>query len=380
MTMQIILALDAGGTSTRAAVLDDEGRCLGSGRARGGNPTSSGVDAASTHILAAAADALAAAAGAVSAAGAASDAVVGPDSLVVITQAGQVVPEYRRRLVDGFAALGIPRVIIESDLLGMYGSGTPGPSGSVLVGGTGSVAGRIEDGRLVHGVGGAGWLLGDDGSGFWIARRIVRAVAAELDGLGPSTALTPLLSETLGLPAEPSGAAALPTTPRTSSHALRPAALTALIDQVYGAPPIAIARFAPLAFAARGDQVAEQIVADAVGKIAELLVAVHRGGADSPVILGGSVLVGGLLQHSAETRTRLAEASGGAELVPVADGLVGAAIMGLRAAGIHVDRARFELVHTTVATAPGASAPAVQTPTVDAQATRPAASVLPRTS
>ncbi len=38
----MLLAVDAGGTSTRALVLDESGRAYGYGRAGSGNPTSAG--------------------------------------------------------------------------------------------------------------------------------------------------------------------------------------------------------------------------------------------------------------------------------------------------------------------------------------------------
>ncbi|MGG7509466.1 N-acetylglucosamine kinase [Plantibacter sp. YIM 135249] len=324
--MRISLAIDAGGTSSRAAVLDPSGLCLGTGRALGGNPTSSGIESAVEQISAAAAEALAAA-------GVRADA----GSVVAITQAGQVTTAYREQLLARFAPIGFDELVIEPDLLGMFGSGTPGLRGSVLIAGTGSVAGRVEDGALVREIGGAGWLLGDDGSGFWIARRVVRAVAADLDGLGPRTALTPLLTEALGISLDEA----------PSEH--RSNALGSLIDHVYGDRPIALARFAPLAFAATGDDVAERILAEAVEKLAELLSAVHRPGPDVPVVVGGSVLVDGLLQHSGLARERLTAASGGARLVPVADGLVGAGTLALRRAGSVVDDDVFHRIDDGVA-------------------------------
>ena len=46
----LLLAVDAGGTSTRALVLDIGGRVHGYGRSSGGNPTAVGIDAAVTAI------------------------------------------------------------------------------------------------------------------------------------------------------------------------------------------------------------------------------------------------------------------------------------------------------------------------------------------
>ncbi|MGK9146689.1 hypothetical protein KXS11_03555 [Plantibacter flavus] len=318
--MRRTLAIDAGGTSTRAALVDDTGGVLGFGRAASGNPTASGVERAAAQLADAASTALDEA-----------STTVGPGSIVVVTQAGQASPAYRAALDTHFGTLGFDEVVVEPDLLGMYGSGTPEQTGAVLIAGTGSVAGRIEDGALVQEVGGAGWLLGDGGSGFWIARRIVRAVAADLDGLGPATALTPLLVEALGLPAPGDG------------PGRRSSTLDRLIHVVHEDRPVSIARVAPLAFAAVGDPVAATILREAISRLSSLVRAVHPPGvAPGTLVLGGSVLVDGLLVHEPTTRERLHEASRGADLVTVRDGLVGAACLGLRRLGIEIDDAVFE--------------------------------------
>src|SRR5215211_4972196 len=48
--LPMFLALDAGGTSTRAVVLDSAGRAYGYGRAGCGNPTAAGISAAANAI------------------------------------------------------------------------------------------------------------------------------------------------------------------------------------------------------------------------------------------------------------------------------------------------------------------------------------------
>ena len=50
----MFLAVDAGGTSTRAVLLDTLGRAYGYGRAGGGNPTAAGIRPAADAIGAAA--------------------------------------------------------------------------------------------------------------------------------------------------------------------------------------------------------------------------------------------------------------------------------------------------------------------------------------
>jgi len=69
----------------------------------------------------------------------------------------------------------------------------PGSAGVALVAGTGSIAfGRDAGGQRARG-GGWGHMFSDEGSGYDLARRMLRAFAAEVDGRGPATSLTPRL-------------------------------------------------------------------------------------------------------------------------------------------------------------------------------------------
>ena len=61
----------------------------------------------------------------------------------------------------------------------------------MLIAGTGSIAyGRDAEGRAAR-AGGWGYVLGDEGSGYWLGRQALRAVVRSSDGRGPATALTP---------------------------------------------------------------------------------------------------------------------------------------------------------------------------------------------
>ena len=78
------------------------------------------------------------------------------------------------------AGLHCPMRVI-TDCEAAFATGTSSPSGTVLVAGTGSIAGRIVDHRMVGQSGGYGWLIGDDGSAFWLGREAVRATLKLLD-------------------------------------------------------------------------------------------------------------------------------------------------------------------------------------------------------
>ena len=85
------------------------------------------------------------------------------------------------------------RVLVVNDALVALEAGAPGQPGVVIVSGTGSISyGRNQQGIAARS-GGWGYVLGDEGSGYWIGRAALRAVLRAADRRGPGTALTPLL-------------------------------------------------------------------------------------------------------------------------------------------------------------------------------------------
>jgi N-acetylglucosamine kinase-like BadF-type ATPase len=101
-----------------------------------------------------------------------------------------------------------------------------------------------------------------------------------------------------------------------------------------------------LAFAAAEDPVARAILTEAADALADLLAAVREPGLDGPVVLGGSVLVRGFLAGPAELRDRLQLPP---EAVTASDGVVGAAVLALRDAGIVVDQNLFDRIRRQLA-------------------------------
>jgi glucosamine kinase len=314
-----LVAVDAGGTSTRAVVVDPAGRCLGYAVAGSGNPTALGPETAAASVSESVRKALRTA-----------HVPSTRIGLVVLAMAGagsaSVASEIRRRL----AGIGLDAsLVFESDLLATYFSGTHRPDGYAVIAGTGAGAIRVEDGRQVAVADALGWLLGDEGSGFWIGQRVVRAVLAHLDGRGPSTALTAPMLARLRVPA-PSGAGDREP-------------ILAVVRALYAGPPVRLADYAGLAFEADGDVVADRILDDAAAALARTLAAVR-----SPTLSGPVVLGGGILGRSPQVADRLAAASGAEEVRAVADGAVGVSVLGLRHAGTFVDESLFQQVTSSL--------------------------------
>ncbi|MEX0429448.1 N-acetylglucosamine kinase [Nocardioides sp. DS6] len=311
------VAVDGGGTSTRSVVVDATGRRLGVARAGSGNPVSAGTELSARSITESVAAALAAA-------GLGADRL----GLLLLAVAGTGSPthreELRRRLIE--AGLVMP-VVFESDLLAMFAAGTHVLDGYALVAGTGAAAIRVEDGRQVAVADGLGWLLGDDGSGFWIGRRVVRAALADLDGRGPTTALTSLLLGRLGLAPDVAS-------PRET--------VAAAVSRLYADRPVRLAEFARLAFEARGDEAAATILRGAGSALARTLHAVAVPPLRGPVVLGGSILahhpdLGAVV--AGELARILPDGEEPVDVRTVTDGLTGAAVLALRRAGLTVDEA-----------------------------------------
>lgn len=93
---------------------------------------------------------------------------------------------------------GIP-VLLTNDALPLLYSGTPSGCGIVLIAGTGSVCMAKTAAEDIFRIGGWGHLIGDEGSGYQIACRMLGAVMRAFDGRGRQTVLTDLLLEHLKL-------------------------------------------------------------------------------------------------------------------------------------------------------------------------------------
>lgn len=323
-----LLAIDVGGSTSRAYLVDAEGRCLGCGRNRGGNPASTDPELAAAAIISAAEAAL-------------SDAAAGPPELAIalIALAGPQAHVARDRLEARFQALGLRGpLVFAGDLLAMFASATEAPDGYCAVAGTGAGVVRIRAGAIERVADAAGWLLGDRGSGFWLGLEAVRAVAAELEGRGETTALTPAVLAAFNVP-----------WPNTRTRLGRPAALSLLIDAVYAQRPIELSRFAPLVVAHRSDPVAGQLVAEAGRYLVADFALAFDAQMPGPIALGG-----GLMPHLDGVPAGIAEVVRAAghtpDLRPVADGSVGAVVLAMRAAGRAVDAAMFKTIANSVRT------------------------------
>jgi N-acetylglucosamine kinase-like BadF-type ATPase len=321
-----LLAIDVGGSTSRASLVDETGRCLGHGRSRGGNPASNTPELAAAAIVAAVEAAVAEAGPGPFDIAIALLALAGPQKHVALT-----------RLEEAFRRLGLGGpIVFRGDVQAMFTSVTLAMDGYCLIAGTGSGVVRLRAGEIDRVVDLAGWLLGDLGSGYWLGHEAAKAVVAEMEGRGAATALTPLLLDALEI--------------RNAEGRMqgRPMLLRQFIDGVYALRPIELAKFAPLVVANPTDPVAARLIAQAERYLVDDFALAFDPSHPGPVVLGG-----GVVAHLPGVTTGIAEIIRKAGHEPdirlAGDGSVGAIVLALRAVGIDVDETMFQRIVASVA-------------------------------
>ncbi len=105
--------------------------------------------------------------------------------------------EIKRRVIRGL--LHSRHLSVVHDSVNALEGATVGAAGIIVIGGTGSVA-RGRNGKgLELTMGGWGHGFGDEGSGYWIGREVVRAVLAQWDQMGARTRLSSMLLRRLSI-------------------------------------------------------------------------------------------------------------------------------------------------------------------------------------
>jgi N-acetylglucosamine kinase-like BadF-type ATPase len=267
-----VLAVDAGGTQTRALVLTAEGR-RGTGRAGAANWTVNGPECSAKAIEQAVNGAL---------------RTVGLTAASLTTAciglAGYYPPWHQAAAKTALSAI-LPGVALqlEPDLVTAWAGATGGRQGIVLAVGTGAVAyGRDAAGSAAR-AGGWGPLFGDEGGGYWIGCEALRAISRALDGRGPATSLSAELDRTRAAPEE---------------------ALRAVYRDGWSREQVAALAGGVARHAAAGDPAAVGILERAAAELGALIAAVARRldwGPSPPVVTA----VGGVMEAGDPVRRPL---------------------------------------------------------------------------
>ena len=301
------LGIDGGGSKTAALVTDEDGAPRGRGLAGGSNHLRVGIETATRNIERAVNIALVE-----------SGIAIREIEYAYCGIAGSDHPEHHERVVDSLKTF-FPRgnFVVDIDariaLTGAVGFG----SGIVIIAGTGSVAfGRNERGDECR-AGGWGPILGDEGSGYAIARDGLTAVLRAHDGRGPHTSLTDLLCRAHGM-CDPADLPRYIYAATTRTHDIAQ----------YNSMVIEAAR--------DGDNVAQSIVDRAAHDLAECVIAVARrlviANESFPVAYVGGAFHAGE-QLVGPMRAKIVAAAPRAHLTtPMHTPVEGAAMMAIRAA------------------------------------------------
>jgi N-acetylglucosamine kinase-like BadF-type ATPase len=181
-----VIGIDAGGTKTVCQLADADARIIAEARGGGANLQALGELEVEKVLYRVMEEAL-------------GGRPIVPDAICLgiagVDRPGDaaVVRGIMRRI--GYQA----RVLVVNDALVALEAGAPGEPGVVIISGTGSIAyGRNSQHEAAR-AGGWGYVLGDEGSGYWIGRAALRAVLREADQRGRETLLTPLLLKHFGI-------------------------------------------------------------------------------------------------------------------------------------------------------------------------------------
>ncbi|MDD8018025.1 MAG: BadF/BadG/BcrA/BcrD ATPase family protein [Bacteroidota bacterium] len=190
MKNKFIIGMDGGGTKTHAVIANLNGDILAEHTAGPSNFQIIGVEKTAEAIY--------------SLIGLCCESVeCSVDQIVSVvlglTGAGRVGDQ--KRMADGLKKYSAKRnvrlkkIIVESDARIALEGAFKGDSGIILIAGTGSIAFGKDAKGNVHRVGGWGRILGDEGSGYFIGRLGMTAVAHELDGRGEKTKLSTMIAK-----------------------------------------------------------------------------------------------------------------------------------------------------------------------------------------
>ncbi|MGR9450496.1 BadF/BadG/BcrA/BcrD ATPase family protein [Rhizobium leguminosarum] len=248
---ELAIGIDGGGTSCRAAVADRNGNIIGRGKAGPANILSD-LENSLLNIVESARQAL-------RDAGLAAETISSVAAVVGV--AGANVGDYGRR-IEKALPFAEGRVVTDA-LIALQGA-LGDADGIVGAFGTGSVYNARRDGRL-NGIGGWGFVVGDQASGARLGRDLLERSLLAHDGVRPASPITEAVMAEYGNDPE------------------------RIVEFAHSARPKDFAGYAPIVFqhAAKGDAVAVGIVTDAATAIGESLDALLWPECPSICLLGG---------------------------------------------------------------------------------------------
>ena len=274
--MRYVLGVDGGQSSTIAVVADEDGNLLGVGA--GGPANHLNEPGGPDRFRRSMTDAIT---GAIGGAG-----LVGQPMAAAcfgLTGGAAMVPEVLASIVP------VGKLRIESDVVTALAAATICRPGVIIIGGTGANAFGVNERGEQAQAGGWGFMMGDEGSGYDIAIRGLRAAVQASDGRAPATVLQTAIPAHFGVKDL-----------RAELHPL-------IYSGQLGRPRIASIARVVSAAANAGDGPSLAIMAEAAGELAKDVLAVlsKLGALDSDVPVAP---IGGVFKSGAPVLVPFAEA------------------------------------------------------------------------
>lgn len=249
--MELVLGIDGGGTSCRAALASAAGEVLGRGRSGAANIMTD-LHGARANIVEAARLAFV---------DAGRDPALIPSVSAVLGLAGTNVGGYKQQLLE---ILPFRESLVESDALIALNGALGDHDGAIAIIGTGSVF-MSRRGERLQTIGGWGFMLGDLGSGARLGRDLLQETLLAHDDIHPASDLTDTVLERFG--GDPRNIVKF-------GAASKPGEFAALAPMV-------------VEFAGKGDEAALRVLRRAVRDIEEALDALKLGPDDWLCLHGG---------------------------------------------------------------------------------------------
>ncbi len=182
--MRYVVGIDAGGSKAMAQLADAEGKILRQARVPGVNLHLAGAERVEQMLSQVLAE-------------------LAPPTLAALClgSAGIGRPRDRRQLEEILRRLPLVScpIRVESDALAALWAGAADGIGIVVVAGTGSIAYGVDGGSQTARAGGWGYLLGDEGSAYWLGHAALRRGIRAADGRGPASSFGERVARRLGL-------------------------------------------------------------------------------------------------------------------------------------------------------------------------------------
>jgi len=182
--MACVIGIDAGGTKTVGILADESGKVLSKAISGSANLIMKGELAVEKVIF----DVI--------------ESLEAPEPVAALCLgiAGVGQPGADQLIRDVLRRLGHRQPVrVVNDALVALVAGAPSGVGIVVVAGTGSIAYGVDTEGHTARSGGWGYLLGDEGSAFWLGHYAVRHAIRAADGRGVATTLYDLICDKLGV-------------------------------------------------------------------------------------------------------------------------------------------------------------------------------------